>query len=281
MKKIMALILSISLVCSISVTAFAAGSGVMAQNQTQDSSQGSTQDEAQTQTQSQDRVQSEVNAQEQEQAKLQVRDRLQITDQAKIQQQDRLQMQDQTQSGFADTEQHWAREQVGAAYSWGLINGYPNGEFNPDGSISGTEGVLMMSRLLNCLNIENTDGDTVEDAEVGIDLEVVPEWAREQLQEGTALQIAQQSQCYGESQLNRLQFAVMLAKAMGVETADVSEDTVVFLDQEDIPQEFLGYIDALRTLGIIEGSDGCFCADQTVTRAQAAAMLTRVLDMLA
>jgi hypothetical protein len=72
----------------------------------------------------------------------------------------------------------------------------------------------------------------------------------------------------------------MLAKALGVEPEEVTEDTVLFLDQSEIPQDYLGYISALRTLGIIQGIDGRFCADQTVTRAEAAAMLTRILEML-
>ncbi|MPM04824.1 hypothetical protein SDC9_51105 [bioreactor metagenome] len=273
MKKIwMSVIVSIMLVCSISISAFAAGSGSMTQDQTQDQTQSQTQDRAQDQS----CKQTEVNTADREQARLQIRDRLQISDQAEAQYQDRLQQQDQTRSCFTDTEQHWAREQIGSAYSWGLINGYPNGDFNPDGVISGTEGVLMMSRLMNCLNVEESQADP----ETSIDLNLVPEWAREQIQEESALRIAAQSQCYGEAQLNRLQFAVMLAKALGVEPEEVTEDTVVFLDQSEIPQEDLGYISALRTLGIIQGTDGCFCADQTVTRAEAAAMLTRILEAL-
>jgi len=272
MKKIwMSVIISIMLVFSISISAFAAGSGSMTQDQTQDQTQSQTQDRAQDQS----GKQTEVNTADREQARLQIRDRLQISDQAEAQYQDR-QQQDQTRSCFTDTEQHWAREQVSSAYSWGLINGYPNGDFNPDGVISGTEGVLMMSRLMNCLNVEESQADP----ETSIDLNLVPEWAREQIQEESALRIAAQSQCYGEAQLNRMQFAVMLAKALGVEPEEVTEDTIVFLDQSEIPQEDLGYISALRTLGIIQGTDGCFCADQTVTRAEAAAMLTRILEAL-
>lgn len=273
MKKVwMSVIVSIMLVCSISISAFAAGSGGMIQGQTQDQTQSQAQDRAQDQS----CKQTEVNTADREQARLQTRDRLQISDQAEAQYQDRLQQQDQTQSCFTDTEQHWAREQIGSAYSWGLINGYPNGDFNPNGVISGTEGVLMMSRLMNCLNVEESKADP----ETSIDLNLVPEWAREQIQEGSTLKIAAQSQCYGEEQLNRLQFTVMLAKALGVEPEEVTEDTIVFLDQSEIPQEDLGYISALRTLGIIQGTDGCFCADQTVTRAEAAAMLTRILEAL-
>lgn len=264
MKKLMAFIISIILICGISIPAFAAGSGSMTKSQNQDR----TQDRSCEQT--------EVNATEREQAKLQVRNRLQISDQAETHYQERLQQQNQTRSCFNDTEQHWAREQISSAYSWGLINGYPSGGFNPDGNISGVESVLMMSRLMNCLNAK----DGTEVTETNIDWSLVPEWAKEQMREESALNIAAQSQCYGEAQLNRLQFAVTLAKAVGIEPTESLEDAVIFLDQSEIPAKDLGYIDALRTLGVIQGNDGCFCASQTVTRAEAAAMLTRMLEIL-
>ncbi|MGE4354618.1 MAG: S-layer homology domain-containing protein [Oscillospiraceae bacterium] len=272
MKKIIALIITVTLICALAIPAFASESGNTAKGRTADQ----TQDQTGSRAQDQSRDQTEECAAEREQAKLQIRDRLQIRDQAQAQYQARLQQQDQSQSCFNDTETHWANQQIRTAYSWGLINGYQNGDFEPDGDISGTEGVLMVSRLAACLNADST----TEALESDIDWELVPEWAREQLREESALRIAAQSQCYGEAQLNRLQLAVMLAKAIGIEPADVSDDTVVFSDQSDIPSEDLGYIQALKTLGVIEGSDGCFYAAQAVTRAESAAMLTRVLAIL-
>lgn len=263
MKKAMAFLISLILICGISIPAFAAGSGVMAQDQARD------------RLKDQSCQQTEVSAAERDQAKLQVRSRLHISDTANTQYQQRLQQQEQDGSCFSDTDKHWASAQINSAYCWGLVNGYPDGSFNPDGKISGTGGTLMVSRMMSCLDAENS-AETSEDS---IDWNLVPEWAKEQLREKTALRIAAQSQCYGEAQLNRLQFAVMLAKAAGIEPADVSADTVAFLDQDDIPAEDLGYIEQLRTLGIINGNAGCFYPDQPVTRAEAAAMLIRMLGV--
>ena len=280
MKKVLAFMISLILICGISIPAFAAGPAQdqardQARDQAQDQARDQAQDQARSQPQNQSRQQTEVSAAEREQAKLQVRDRLQISDQANTQYQNRLQQQDQARSCFNDTDQHWAGEQIKSAYCWGLINGYSDGSFNPDGNISGMGGILMVSRLMNCLNGEESTGT----AENSIDSNLVPEWARARLQEKTALRIAAQSQCYGEQKLNRLQFAVMLTQAAGIEPVDVSADTVAFQDQNEIPAEELGYIEALRTLGIIQGSNGYFYADKTVTRAEAAAMLTRMLEI--
>ena len=54
---------------------------------------------------------------------------------------------------------------------------------------------------------------------------------------------------------------------------------MAFLDQSDIPAEDLGYVEELRILGIIQGNDGFFCPNQTVTRAEAAVMLMRMLGV--
>lgn len=248
-----------AVLCSMTVSAAAVGNGSVSQTKTQSQTCLTTGCEA-----------------DREQARDRLRTRLQICDEAKLQQQSRLQQQDQTQSGFNDTEQHWANAQICSAYHWGLINGYPDRTFNPDGTIVGVEGVLMMSRMMN--GISGDEELPVSDET--IDWEQVPQWAREQLQEETALRIAAQSQCYGEGQMNRLQFAVMLAKTLGLEPEELTEDTVVFTDQDEIPGEELGYIARLRTLGIIEGCDGAFYPSQAVTRAEAATMLTRVMDLL-
>lgn len=257
-KRLLVSLTAISLALTLAIPAFAAGNGAMEQ----------------TQTQSQ--VQTQISTEDCDQAKLQVRDRLQVKDEAMAQYQQRLQLQDQDGTCFNDTAQHWARQQIQTAYNWGLVNGYPDGTYNPNGNITGTEGVLMMSRMMNCVNTDSAETVTGSD----IDWDLVPTWARQQLQEQTALRIMEQCDCYGDQQMNRLQFAVTLAKALGVDPADVPEDTVVFLDQDDIPAEDLGYLYTLRAMGIVQGNNGCFYANQAVTRAEAATMLTRVMDIL-
>lgn len=273
----MVFVMSIILICGSSISALAAGSGAVTQDQTRSQSQDRTQDQIRDRSKDQSCQQTEVSATQREQAKLLARNKFQISDRANTQYQQRVLQIEQNGYCFNDTDQHWAMAQINSAYCWGLTNGYPDGSFHPDGKISGIGGILMVSQLMNCLNGESS----TEPAENNIDWNLVPEWAKEQLQEATTLRIATQSQCYGETQLNRLQFAVMLAKAAEIDPADVSPDTVVFLDQGDIPAQDLGYIETLRTLGIVQGNDGCFSPNQVVTRAEAAVMLVKMLGVLA
>lgn len=273
-------ILVIVFVMLLSMPVWAGTSGSGDQSQTQTKLQDQTQDQDQTRLQNQTRIQGQnqtsVDQAVQDQARLQLRERLKISDAAKIQQQEHQSTQEQTKSGsFSDVKQHWASEQIASAFSWGFINGYQDGTFKPNGDISGSEGIIMVSRMVNCTN--NTEDTTANDTE--IDLNAVPVWAREMIREQTASRIAAQSQLYGEEQLNRLQFAVMLAKALKLEPTLTAEN-MIFLDQGNIPTDDLGYINSLRILGIVEGSDGNFNPDKQVSRAEAASMLMRIVDSL-
>lgn len=231
---------------------------------------------AQDMIQIRDRDQTNINLQDQEQARLELRLKLQITTEAKTQQQQRLREQDQTHDGFMDMERHWARELVQSAHLWGLVNGYPDGRFNPDGHITGIEGALVMTRLMNCLN--GIEAGPTEPGE--IDWEGVPEWAQAQLREQNALRIMTQTPFYKEAHLNRLQFAMMLAKALDIELIELPEDTVVFLDQDDVTSADLAIIHTLRTMGIVQGDNGYFYPNQMVKRSEAAAMLMRIIEIL-
>ena len=228
----------------------------------------------QNQVQDRDRVQTNINDAEQEQIRLEINNRLRIDGSALEQM--RLRTQEQNENRFMDLENHWSRDEVGKAYNWGFVNGYPDGSFRPEGIISGTEGILMLTRMMSTV-AAGIPGEPDPD---DVDWDKVPEWARDQLREGLALAIANQSHLYGESQLNRLQFAVMMAKAMGIENGMPPEDTVVFLDDEGIPPAELGYIYRLRALGIVQGDGGNFMPQKRLTRAEAAAMMNRVMMML-
>jgi len=254
-RTMVSIVLSILLVAA---PALGAMEGPMNQNQVQD----------------RDRVQTNINEAVQEQIRLEINNRLRIDGSALEQM--KLRAQEQTENRFMDLRDHWSRDEVGQSYNWGFVNGYPDGSFRPEGIISGTEGILMLTRMMNTV-AEGMPGEPDPD---DVDWDKVPEWARDQMREGFALVIASQSHMYGEGQLNRLQFAVMMAKVMGLEAGMPPEDTVVFLDDEGIPPAELGYIYRLRALGIIQGNEGNFMPQKRLTRAEAAAMMNRVMMML-
>ena len=49
---------------------------------------------------------------------------------------------------MADIEGHWAESALDAAYSNGLISGYPDGSFKPNQTITKAEAATIIARIL-------------------------------------------------------------------------------------------------------------------------------------
>ena len=52
-------------------------------------------------------------------------------------------------SDFKDSKHHWADGIIGALEKEGIINGYPDGTFNPDGVVTRAEAVTMLNKAFN------------------------------------------------------------------------------------------------------------------------------------
>ena len=220
--------------------------------------------------------QTNVRLEDQEKAIFQLCERLDIEEQAIIQQKKRTSNLNKDELCFTDIENHWAISQIQYAYTWGVIDGYPDGEFKPDDIITELEGVLMLTNLMNGISGEKTANATLEEINWGI----VPKWAQTRLGEETALKIATEGGHYGTLPLNRLSFIIMLAKAADIEATPVSEYTVVFLDQSSISGLELGYVNTLRNMGLIIGNEGKFNPDQFITRSEASVIISRLISII-
>ena len=87
---------------------------------------------------------------------------------------------------------------------------------------------------------------------------------------------------YPEQTVSRLDFLVMAMQAMGVGSVPSVSNTG-FADDGDIPADAKGYVSAAYSLGYIKGSTDdkgnlCFAPNDTITRAEAAVILRRMVD---
>jgi hypothetical protein len=135
--------------------------------------------------------------------------------------------------------------------------------------------VLVLRHLVGCfedLGYEELSGQE-------IDLELVPIWAIEAFQEKTTMQIAQISENYGKENISRLQFALILAKSLKIEKMPFDEAKEYYLDQDEISADDLGYVIALKEMGLVSGSGGRFYPEWEITRAEVVVILNRVLTL--
>ncbi len=87
---------------------------------------------------------------------------------------------------------------------------------------------------------------------------------------------------YPEQAVSRMEFLIMAMRAIGVGSVPTISDTG-FSDDADIAADAKGYVAAAYSLGYIKGSTNdegelCFLPDETITRAEAAVILRRMVD---
>lgn len=172
---------------------------------------------------------------------------------------------------FADVgEEQWFAPAVAAGYKLGLIKGTADG-FNPDGAVTLAETVTMAVRIHSIY--------------LGTEPEFAPAdvWYRPYFDYAYANGLLDED-LYALDPgraVTRAQFARIMAKALPEEALyplNRLDDGVI----PDIDYEYLCYeaVYALYRAGILTGSDsaGSFCPDEQVSRAAAAAIVSRMAE---
>ncbi len=180
-----------------------------------------------------------------------------------------LYIEDSTYS-FKDIEKYWAKGEILKLSYMDIIKGYDNGTVQPDRTISREEFVAMLVRAMG-LPTDDMFMDSYKDI-------TDRNWSHKYIttaKDSGWLSIFSGYYFYPYNAITREEMAVITAKA--VQNADVTGDKLSF---KDIPQYYRHKesIDKVTELGIITGlPDGTFDPKGKATRAQAAAVIGRVL----
>jgi|GEM_PF-848214 len=173
---------------------------------------------------------------------------------------------------FSDTARHWAAAAIRRASALSLVSGYADGTFRPDRSVTRAEFTVMLIRGLQ--------PSEAGEALVFIDASDIGAWARPAVAQALALGIQQgyeDGSFRPRAAITRAEAAVMLARAFKVATT--AEATSDFADDAAIPRWAKGAIAALEDLDVVHGRDGYhFLPQEAITRAEAAALLVRMLE---
>lgn len=175
---------------------------------------------------------------------------------------------------FSDINNHWGARSIKRLAALGIINGYPDGSFKPEGEITQAEALSLIMRVADSEADESKIDENTSEAET---LKSVPDWAKKAVRTAARNRIINIARFHSKMQATRLQTAVWIAKALGIEPADTTN--IPFKDGILISKEDLGYIIALYNMGIIKGTpDGKFNPNSHITRAEIAAIIERLLQ---
>ncbi len=169
-------------------------------------------------------------------------------------------------------EDAWYYSNVVAIYEFGLMNGIGDGKFAPTKELTVSEAITLAERIYSIYFDELSEYETEEN-----DL-----WYSPYIRAATADRIIAESQFSSYTvPATRAQFAQILANSID----PVDFNAINPVDDGAIPDVPMsaGYADAVYMLyraGILTGSDslGTFNPDSTITRAEAAAIITRIVD---
>lgn len=186
---------------------------------------------------------------------------------------------------FEDMTGHWAGEVVRRLAEKGIVRGYPDNTFRPGQAVSRAEVAVLLARALGAPPAAAGDLERMERdlADGG----AVPAWAREAvavaLREGWIRGEARDGQVLFAAgrPLSRLEAAVVLARVARSRRPDLEPGMVVFRDAAAVPEWARDEVAWAVRAGLVQGyPDGTFRPGAPVTRAELAAMLARLLDLL-
>lgn len=177
-----------------------------------------------------------------------------------------------TEPGFSDISGHWAEARIKQASSNGIINGYPDGTFNPRKNVTRAEFSVM---LMGALNLQKTEVELVfsDKTEIGT-------WAKmavsQAVQEGIISGYPDDT-FRPNANITRAEMVVMVANALKVSTT--GNATTSFADDKSIPVWAKTSVEALKELGLVEGmGNNDFKPKAQTTRAEAVVILMNMLD---
>ena len=174
---------------------------------------------------------------------------------------------------FSDTKGHWAVSYINDLATRGYINGYPDGTFKADRTMTKAEFTTALIGSLGITPPEPTKSSYTD---------TKSHWGRKYIEEAVERGIlvpSESAQGLGPDQnILRSQAAAMIVRALNLQA---SGGTSKFTDRDDVERSLYNTeIKAAYDAGIIAGfPDGSFAPYREMTRAQVCTVLVKMLEV--
>ncbi len=174
-----------------------------------------------------------------------------------------------------DIQASWAAEEIGDVVAAGILKGYADSAFRPEATVSRAETAQIISNLLDYL-----------DGQVALPKpEQGQPWyqpAAERIKTLGIMQGEGSEQFYPEKKISRQELFTVLGRFGKWSMGEAQADAVlnVFADGAEVADYARPYVAQLVQMGLIKGKDGLLMPKRTMTRAELAVMLHRILKLL-
>ncbi|WP_201006851.1 S-layer homology domain-containing protein [Paenibacillus glycanilyticus] len=178
---------------------------------------------------------------------------------------------------FKDVEKHWANESIKRAVQLGIVNGYSDGTFKPDGVINRAEFTAMISRALK---LQASEGGASLNFS---DLSSIPAWAKPFIEQAAAAGIISgyaDDSFRPAQEISRTEIAVMVVKALGLPLEPAA--SLAYADANSVPEYAKAAVATAVKYGLLQGKgNNKFDPLAHATRAEALTLILRALDFAA
>ncbi|MGE5381246.1 MAG: S-layer homology domain-containing protein, partial [Methylocystaceae bacterium] len=172
---------------------------------------------------------------------------------------------------FTDLNNHWAEDFVNKLIAKGVINGYPDGSFKPEQTMTRAEFITVVARAFS-LTTDEAYTLTYQDEKI------IPTWAKSYVTacaKAGVLPSIWGNKLNSNNNITRAEIVYIVGQAMKIKIAPNTK--LPFKDQ--IPSWAAGYVQWAVDYGIIIGyPNKTFKPNITATRAEACAILSKTLD---
>ena len=173
----------------------------------------------------------------------------------------------------SDYENHWAKESIGKMVALDVITGTTNGLFQPDSPVTRAQLSVMVAKLLR-LELKDYTGAFKDVADGVWFTPYIEAMSRENLVQGDGINFRP-----GDV-ITRQEAAKILTDAYEkINTVPISSLKTDFNDSSEIASWATSYVSKAVAYGLITGfPDGSFRPNENMSRAQAAAILSRFIN---
>lgn len=177
---------------------------------------------------------------------------------------------------FSDMGNHWANVTVGKLVELGILDGYGDGTFRPNNTITRGE----FSKVVRTsLKLDLVKGNSFDDTN--------NHWAKNEIhtlvQNGIIIRSEYGDNYEPNKNITRIEMAKMIVRAVGLDerAKELAGQKTKFNDDNTIKSEDKGYIIIASQNGIINGyPDNTFKPNGEATRAEASQMIVNIFDAL-
>lgn len=170
-------------------------------------------------------------------------------------------------SGYPDAKGHYAEDAVNAWSGYGVLKGYPDGTFRPDGNITRAEMAAVLDRIMG---YQNKAENTFSDVPTG-------KWYEESILHLAAQEIFKgnpDGTMEPDAPITRQEAITAMARALELEESDKAPG---FVDDDTIADWARGYLSAMKRAGYIQGDEkGRIQAADPITRAEVVTILNKM-----